>query len=138
MSHVFKETNLDTFVAALSDDERWQIILNYDELSRRSKIGDCVLRLQTEHFLKSQGLLDDSSYFVAHMIELGNACHKYRSIHQHKKEGEMLASIEDMRDLLEAVKDPQDDAIWRHIDEAIEVANNHLEANSNKEIADAQ
>lgn len=145
MSHSFKQTNLDTFVAALTNAERWQIILDYDTLSREAKIGDSALRSQTEAFLESEGRNDDTSSFVLHMIELGNACHKYRSIHQDAAApgtvNDPLGVISKMRDVLKGLHDPQRDSIWCEVDEAIEMADELLAADTKaselRDMADA-
>lgn len=81
IEHEFHQSRLSAFVTQMSDAERWQIILDRDEIDRRGDIGDCLLRSRTEDLLQELGQGTDFHAFILWMIHLSDACHRHRSIH---------------------------------------------------------
>jgi hypothetical protein len=62
-------------VAKLDDDQRHQIILNFEEFEREGKIGDCLMRKEAIRYMDERGV---SEYSIVYwMNQLVNACYRY-------------------------------------------------------------
>ena len=94
----FHRGPIDDFVARLTEADRLQIVLDYDDFSRMGKTGDTLLRKTAKDLID---LMSGSSitFDAVWMTELANACHRFNSMQviemQLRQDGSQIA-VHDM------------------------------------------